>query len=232
MSFKEKATGVWKTFVNIPKCEKCDKAYSDFRLRDEELCTTCFEEKFGKLVLKPRLANYSGGHKAHPVGGLDGTESGKLALTADFLVFFKPELNWKRRWDITIPLNEVLVEEWGIKEEALSDGTFGNIASTGFFVSPTTDVGKNNQVVIPYLDENKIPQRPRFLIQKLGGATDKECYQRIIEQVVKKKQNQPMGASKSGEKKTKDPLLVLKLRLAEGEITKQEFDEMKKLLNN
>ena len=97
------------------------------------------------------------------------------------------------------------------------------------------DSGKAHHVVVPYIDENGIPQEPRFGASSLGGKVIRELSAKLYELIVKSKKNNIQSASSKQQtdtSKTKedDPMLVLKMRLAKGEITKEEYEDLKKIL--
>jgi uncharacterized membrane protein len=92
---------------------------------------------------------------------------------------------------------------------------------------------------VPYIDENGIPQEPRFGVVSLSGRAIKEWAAKLYEVVVEVK-NQQKTSEEVTEDSIKhdtkvnniDPIQVLKVRLAKGEITKEEFEELRKMLES
>ncbi|MEK0360739.1 MAG: SHOCT domain-containing protein, partial [Nitrosopumilus sp.] len=84
------------------------------------------------------------------------------------------------------------------------------------------------RLLIPYIDRNAVLQKPEF---EFGGIIKKtakwaeEIYRRLL----------PLQDNKTSSVKEKskiqdleDPIQILKIRYAKGEITKEEFEEIKK----
>ena len=62
---------------------------------------------------------YHGGHKVHLAGGTFGEyESGKMYLTDEYLIFAKGNKNPAKRWEIMIPINSIVIEQWGVRAES------------------------------------------------------------------------------------------------------------------
>jgi uncharacterized membrane protein len=91
---------------------------------------------------------------------------------------------------------------------------------------------------VPYIDENGIPQEPRFGVVSLSGRAIKEWAARLYGVVVEVKKQQKSSkpteyaSVKQESKSNEDPLHVLKLRLAKGEIAKEEYEELRKMLES
>lgn len=219
-------------------CTICEKNAAFVQFHNMSICNSCFEEKYGITRLRITNAEYHGGHKAYLAGGyFSKAQLGILYLTDNYFIFSKGDNDPSKRWEITIPLRSINIEKWGIEEEsrrksitgsgvALTDG----VAIGGGAIH---DSGKAHHIVVPYLDENNIPQEPRFGASSIGGKVIRELSAKLYELIVKsKKGEQKTNESEMEMSKTKedDPILVLKMRLAKGEITKEEFEELRKML--
>jgi len=223
-----------KTSDNPEKvCTSCNENLYNFEFHSMNICSTCFSKKFGKIKKRESIAEYFGGHKAFLAGGLiTDSQSGRLILTDSHLIFSKGDKNNEKRWDIIIPLKSVLLDNWNIKENSrrktVSGGGLG-VPVGGFAlgggVGFIDESGKSHRIVIGYVDENNIPQQPRFGISSFRGKAIKEWALLIYEQVVK---NQTKQESEQVTSSDDSPLEILKMRLAQGEITLDEFEKLKK----
>lgn len=226
-------------------CMGCKRnAGGFFDLSSGSFCQQCSVEKFGVIILSASNGQYHGGHKAFIAGGYASKfELGHMYLTEQFFIFIKKNDNPAKRIEIIISLNSVQIEGWEVEEESRrkSVGMGGLAAPTGFgaagIASGTVhDEGKAHHIVIPYVDENGIPQKPRFGISSFGGKAIREWSEKVYQQIVKVKstsrsiqeKNKPINTSGNND----DPLHVLKLRFAKGEITKEEYEDMRKMLES
>lgn len=226
-------------------CSVCLKNEQSFFVKSDNLCVSCFHKQYGKILLKGEVASYYGGHKAYLAGGLLSKEElGKLYLTEKHVIFTKNEKDLSKRWSIIIPLASIDVGSYSIEEKTRRqqvsgigsspvDGVFGG---TGFI----HESGKEHHLVIPYVDENGIPQSPRFGVTSFRGKAIREFAAELYNQLVKLQeksspQTAPTSNIQAGQKtetvQTREsPLLVLKMRLAKGEITKEEYEELREML--
>lgn len=201
------------------------------------------EEEFGRAILIAANGQYFGGHKAFLAGGYSTKyELGNMQLREKYFIFLKRNKDNIKQIEIIIPLISVQVDRWRIDEESrrqsVSMGTLGTPTSFGaaaYSGGSIHDEGKAHHFVIPYIDENGILQEPRFGISSLGGKAIREWSEKVYAQIVKVKRDTPKPVqeqTKSTEptNKSEEPLQVLKLRFAKGEISKEEFEEMKKML--
>jgi hypothetical protein len=136
-------------------------------------------------------AEYYGGHKAYLGGGAFGKyQIGRLILSEDYIVFAKEDKNPSKRWEIIIPLQSIIVGRWGIEEVGRRQeisGTGTAIDNFGFGGGTVHDSGKAHHLVMPYMDENGIPQEPRFGVSSFRGKAIKEWAAKLYQQVVKEK---------------------------------------------
>ncbi|HUL14337.1 MAG TPA: SHOCT domain-containing protein [Candidatus Acidoferrum sp.] len=220
-------------------CKVCNQRPGEFL---GPYCEPCGIEKFGQVILMKSNGQYHGGHKAFVAGGYAGKfEIGRMSLTERFFIFTKYDKNPLKRIEIIIPLNSVQMQDWGIEEEtrrkSVSMGGFATstgLGAVGVGAGSIHDEGKAHHIVIPYVDENGIPQKPRFGISSIGGKAIREWSEKVYEQIVKAKRVESASiqekTSSAESTKNEDPIHVLKLRFAKGEITKEEFEDMKKML--
>ena len=106
-----------------------------------------------------------------------------------------------------------------------------NIAFGGGVIHET---GQRHRLLIPYVDENGIVQQPVFGVSSYGGKDIRKWAETLYEQLVEEKQQQSlrMLSENIQTDKDSDPIAVLKLRYAKGEITKEEYEEMRKTIES
>jgi len=221
-------------------CQNCNNNVVTFESKTEMLCSLCFSKKYGMQILHQRFTEYYGGHKAYPAGGyFTQYQAGELTLTDSHLIFVKKDRNTVKRWDIIIPLKSIRVDGWRIEEESrrqtIVGGGGGIVTGSGIGGGGGGGMihqeGKAHHIVIPYVDENGIPQEPRFGISSFGGKAIREWSEKIYNQIViVKKNNLPNSTVTKTPEPQQDPLIFLKLRLAKGEISKEEYEDLKKTL--
>jgi hypothetical protein len=155
-----------------------------------------------------------------------------LILTEHYLIFARGDKKPSKRWEIIIPLDSVIVERWGI-EEISRDGFSSGAGDIGVGSGMIYGSGRAHHILVPYVDENGIPQAPRFgLSSYMGEAIRKlasELYLRVVSEKnesIKFSSNtdnnikQPSNKKPISSQENDDPLRVLKIRFAKGEITK------------
>ncbi|PJC51349.1 MAG: hypothetical protein CO032_00035 [Nitrosopumilales archaeon CG_4_9_14_0_2_um_filter_34_16] len=196
------------------------------------------ESELGRIIKQTPTAQYYGGHKAYLAGGTFGdAQNGILILTEKYLIFTKNAMRESKKWRIVIPLDKVILGDWKIDEKVRRKSMAGGGVGFGFFGGAGTihDTGKSHDIIVPYVDENGIEQAPRFGVSSLTGNAIREWAKLIYDVLVniqKQKKPEPEKIeSVETENKVEDPLKVLKLRLAKGEITKEEFEELKELID-
>ena len=217
-------------------------------LSKEQSCFRCFQSEFGSIILKAPYAEYHGGHKAYLAGGMFSKyQSGQMYLSNSHLIFVKGGKDQAKRWEIIIPLASVLLGNWGIEEESrrktVSGGGVAISDGVALGSGAIHDSGKAHHLVVSYIDANGIRQDPRFGISSFGGKAIRQWAVTFYETVVKAKRNsddssssterlssQSPGSDVATPSPNEDPVKILKLRFAKGEITKEQFDEMRKLL--
>lgn len=96
---------------------------------------------------------------------------------------------------------------------------------------------KKHQIILPYVDENGITHAPRFSVASLLGGAVKNWAEQIYNQIalLKKLESEELHDNIQGIQKTQideDPLSIIKIRLAKGEINMEEYEKMKKILEN
>ncbi|MGA7370096.1 MAG: hypothetical protein WBX01_13280 [Nitrososphaeraceae archaeon] len=154
-------------------CRLCLRDKSYFYYNSEKLCRNCFENRWGRIIIDKQSAEYYGGHKAHLAGGLfTKAEYGSLYLTQKYVLFIHYDKDPSESWEIIIPLSSIITERWRIEEEsrrkqvAAGGSGWENI---GFGTGVIYETGKAHHIVIPYMDENGIPQESRFGISSFQG---------------------------------------------------------------
>jgi len=103
--------------------------------------------------------------------------------------------------------------------------------------------GKSHRIVVPYMDENGIPQEPRFGVSSFQRKAIRELAVKLYQQVASEKRDTIKVSTKADSNLTQrtdirsvpttgsdDPLKILKIRYAKGEITKEQYEDMWKML--
>jgi hypothetical protein len=222
-------------------CTNCCLRSISFFFSFEQICDSCFADKYGKIILSAHNGEYHGGHKVYLAGGkLSECEYGNMYLTDKYFIFLKinSETDKKQNWEIIIPFESVQMEQWGLQEGSrrrdvllgggLSDDSYG---LGGGFIHES---GKRHRLIIPYIDENGVKQVPIFGISSLRGDLIKIWASNIYQVFVKNMKVHPHKGNTLQLNKTvdNDPLVILKMRFAKGEISKEEFEDMKNLLES
>lgn len=227
-------------------CIQCAKKKYVLKFsRDYNLCWVCFIKNYGEVVYHARPAEYYGGHKVYLTGGYFGDfQSGSLTLTEHYLIFARGDRNPCKRWEITIPLDSVIVERWSVEEISRKHRISGGAGDIGIGTGMIYGSGRAHHILVPYIDENGIPQAPRFGISSFQGQAIREFAAKLYQRVVSEKR-ESIRFSSNADNITKqppnqkpisqdinDPLKVLKIRFAKGEITKEQYEDMRKMLES
>jgi hypothetical protein len=154
---------VWGYLGEI--CVICTKNKPVFRFSRDNICTHCFTEKYGQIVLQEDFREYHRGHKVHLAGGTFGEyESGKMYLTDKYLIFAKGDKDLAKRWGIEIPLNSIVLEQWGVSSESRRKHIVGGGTALTNNVSFGGDViqeaGKKHHLLVHYIDEMEFSKSP------------------------------------------------------------------------
>jgi hypothetical protein len=86
------------------------------------------------------------------------------------------------------------------------------------------------------VDENGITQEPKFGVSSFRGKAIREWSSKLYEQVVKARTNdvsqrvEARTSNNESPQTSDDPVKVLKIRFAKGEISKEEYVEMRKMI--
>jgi len=186
-----------------------------------------WKQKVGESILcsDKNTALYYGGHKRYVSGGYYTNEAiGTLELSQNYLGFTEKN----NKFNIIIPLSSIIVEDWNIETSARRKVTSGMI---GFGFGNIHESGKKHTFVVPYIDENGIRQEPQFgFITFIGRNPAEKWAQVLYDKLVKVKKEKLETSVDKLSKNEENPLKVLKLRLAKGEISKEEFEELKQVL--
>jgi hypothetical protein len=201
-------------------------------------------EKYGKVIVRKKVT-YRGGHKAF--APLTVGDRGLLWLTTNH-VLFRPgrAFIWDKetlfslgtkRYKIAIPLDSILVSEWTVGER--DTGTYYGLGGTpsgfgglgGAIITSNTEM----EIVLPYVDENGVPQAPRF--SRVGRTLTRQIYDQVASVIRAVQATDGTSRSAAGrsreaavEVEEEDLLKVLKLRLARGEISREEYEETKRII--
>jgi hypothetical protein len=123
------------------------------------------KEFFPKLLDDPTIS--------HEDKAFSDYQAGRMYLTEEYMIFTKGDKKPSKRWDIIIPLTKVVTERWNIEEKSrrkqISGGGSG-IDNLVFGAGVIHESGKSHRLVVPYIDENGIPQEPRFGVSSIGGT--------------------------------------------------------------
>jgi len=193
------------------------------KLKEKEQKDVKSEFKEEKELEKPirGRARYCGGHFLHPIG--KSADYGNFILDNEKFTFEKIALLFsKYNWTINIPLNKIIWNE--VSQDTGEDFEYKQeMSASAYFATglPVSSISRNiTYLTIPYKDEKGVIQRPRFTFR------DEKILKKVSEFFFEKIAKIPNMNEKKVEK-IEDPLKILKLRYAKGEITKKEYEEMK-----
>ena len=179
-----------------------------------------FGNKETEDEFKCKSVFYKGGHTLHfsktgilsPLG-----PGGDLFVEKNALVF----IALGKKFEIRMPLNKIdfsevknYVSSRGSQQEAMA------YAGAGMPWGSLGAMAKDLFVEIPFTDENGKKQKPVFEFTNKGSA---EKFQKWLYNKIPSESEKP-------KKSKEDPLEILKIRYAKGEISKKEYEQMKKEL--
>ncbi len=178
------------------------------------------DKKEDENEFKCKSVFYKGGHTLHfaktgilsPLG-----PSGDLFVKKDMLVFIASG----KKFEIKISVNKINFSE--VKHHIGSRGSQQEAMVYTVAGMPWGSLGamtKDLFVEIPFIDENGKKQRPVFEFTNKKSA---EQFQKWLHKKISKE-------SEKSKKQKEDPLQILKVRYAKGEISKKEYEEMKESL--
>jgi len=158
-------------------------------------------------------------------------------IVSEYLIFAKGNKDASKRWEIIIPLSSILIEQWNVKGESRRKQITGggissdNIAFGGGAVHET---GQRHRLLVPYVDENGIIQQPVFGTSSYKGKEIRIWAEELYKQLVEEKQRSSKVVDENiqTDDNENDPIAVLKLRFAKGEISKKEYEEMRKMIES
>jgi Short C-terminal domain len=223
-------------------CNACAKRRYSYVLHLDNLCIDCFVAKYGQILLQANVAEYYGGHKAYLAGGVFSKyQTGKMYLTEHYFLFIRGDKDQSKRWEIVIPFSSIIMERWHVEEvgrRQTISGAGSSIDNLAFGGGSIHESGKEHHIVIPYVDENGIPQEPRFGVSSFRGKAIREWSSKLYEQVAKARKNdvsqrlEVHTSNNESSQTSDDPVKILKLRFAKGEISKEEYEEMRKVIES
>jgi hypothetical protein len=168
-------------------------------------------------LLFAESGSYYGGHLEHSV---EKFVNGYLGITADSLFFVNIAILRKNKWFIRIPFRQVILNEVKEKMEDIysTKETIAGIYALGGLGMKD----KQNIITIPHVDENGVKHESKFSVSK----KHREKFSKLLYERLSKLAKRTEISGKGEE----DPLQILKIRYAKGEISKKEYEEMKKEL--
>jgi hypothetical protein len=103
------------------------------------------------------------------------------------VLFIHLDKDNSKTWEIKIPLSSIMIERWRIEEESRRKQVAAggsSLENIGFGAGVIHETGKAHHIIIPYMDENGIPQEPRFGISSFQGRAIREWASQFYDQVV------------------------------------------------
>jgi len=179
-----------------------------------------FGENETEEKIKYKSVLYNGGSSQHFVkkGLLSPLGiGGDIFIKNDMIVF----ASYNKKTKIEMPLAKIdfskikiSIGSRGSNQEAMA------FAGAGMALGSVGAMMKDLFIEIPFIDEQNKKQNPIFEFINKGSAENfqKWIYNRIPEESEKSKNSK------------ENPLEILKIRYAKGEISKKEYEEMKKFL--
>ena len=161
-------------------------------------------------LLFAESGSYYGGHLEHSI---EKFVDGYIGITKNSIIFVNIAIRKKNKWFIKIPFDKIIVNEikekmediYSTKETIASIYAFGGLGMKG----------KQNIITIPYIDKNGIKQEPKFSVKKKHREKFSTIFYERLTKLAKK--------IKTKKVPEEDPLKILKLRYAKGEISKKRI---------
>lgn len=157
---------------------------------------------------------------------------GKLGPSSNDYKVFLQRLNNPM---IRIPIDSIEVE--GLKYETLVDVKQRGTTMESFIFGLGGGEKRTNYYVvqIPYKDSDGVNQIPKFFVkQKEGMELHTTIYQKalIMKKETEAEKKVEIETRRETIEKDSEAIRILKLRLAKGEITKEQYEEMKAIVEN
>ncbi|MHB8546321.1 MAG: AlbA family DNA-binding domain-containing protein [Nitrosotalea sp.] len=113
-----------------------------------------------QLIVKS-FAQYHGGYKPKIVGGIMSSFNvGMIYVFKDHFVFKPDVAQSSNYWEIVIPISSVIIDNWSYDGKSISK----NSSKDGVGIEK---ISGTDYLVIPYLDNDGILQRPKFGIMRI-----------------------------------------------------------------
>jgi len=183
-----------------------------------------------KIKIKPNRVGkftYYGGHQRFPIEGMMATAKGKVVLYDDAIFFYKEAHLEKNTWIMKIPLSSIQLESFGVHDKVTGQFIDG-VTFFGFDFSGQSKNKTEPRLIISHVDENNVLQKPEFTIVDKGffKYDDTAKWGRLIyDAVTPLKKSSPKVQVQNDDD---SPIEILKKRYARGELSKDEFENMKK----
>jgi len=161
-------------------------------------------------VLFAESGSYYGGHLKHSV---EKFVDGYIGITKDSIIFVSIAFLKRNKWFIRIPFDKILVSE--IKERMEDIYSTKETIAGIYAIGGLGMKGKQNIITIPYIDENGVKQEPKFSVKKKYRKNFSKIFYERLTKLAKKIETKKVSE--------KDPLKILKLRYAKGEISKKNM---------
>lgn len=124
------------------------------------------ESQYGKIITKS-FCQYWGGYRRQIEGGLLSPASmGMMYLFKKFFLFRSDVVRNRNYWEIVIPINSIITENWNPKKHEEKESTLG------VRVFEEKGFGKK-RFVVPFIDDSGIKHEPIFTV--IGNFAPKKA---------------------------------------------------------